>query len=113
MLLWLTFAVMTAAALAALLWPIYPPRRGRGWTTEAGLRDAELAVYRDQLAEIDRDVARGLIDPAEAQATRNEVSRRMLAAGRPRGPDAGFGAGPVIDPVPAAPPLSPPWSAFP
>jgi cytochrome c-type biogenesis protein CcmH len=46
-------------------------------------RDAELAVYRDQLAEIDRDVARGLIDPGEAEATRNEVSRRMLAAGGP------------------------------
>ena len=79
MLLWITFAVMTAAVLAALLWPVY--RRG---TAEAGLRDAELAVYRDQLAEIDRDQARGLIDAAEAQATRNEVSRRMLAAAGPQ-----------------------------
>ncbi|MFW6077264.1 MAG: c-type cytochrome biogenesis protein CcmI [Hyphomicrobiales bacterium] len=82
MLLWITFAVMTAAVLAALLWPVY---RGTGLPdgVEAGLGDAELAVYRDQLAEIDRDVARGLIDPAEAEATRNEVSRRMLAAARP------------------------------
>jgi cytochrome c-type biogenesis protein CcmH len=75
MVLWVTFAIMTAAALAALLWPIY--RRG---TSEAGVLDAELAVYRDQLAEIDRDTARGLIGTEEAQATRNEVSRRMLAA---------------------------------
>jgi cytochrome c-type biogenesis protein CcmH len=79
MVLWIIFAGMTSAVLAALLWPVY--RRG---IAEAGLRDAELAVYRDQLAEIDRDQARGLIDAGEAQATRNEVSRRMLAAAGPQ-----------------------------
>lgn len=78
MLLWVTFAIMTAAALAALLWPFY--RRG---APEGGSRDAELAVYRDQLAEIDRDMARGLIGSEEARATRNEVARRMLAAAGP------------------------------
>lgn len=78
MLLWVTFAIMTTAALAALLWPVF--RQG---APAAVPRDAELAVYRDQLAEIDRDVARGLIEPGEAEATRNEVSRRMLAAGGP------------------------------
>jgi cytochrome c-type biogenesis protein CcmH len=76
MLLWVTFAIMTAAALAALLWPVVRPGAPAGLA-----RDAELAVYRDQLAEIDRDVARGLIERGEAEATRNEVSRRMLAAG--------------------------------
>lgn len=79
MLLWITFATMTAAALGALLWPLY--RRG---PPEPASRDAELAVYRDQLAEIDRDAARGLIATEEAQATRNEVSRRMLAAADPK-----------------------------
>jgi len=78
MLLWVTFAIMTAAALAALLWPVY-----RRAAPEAGLRDAELAVYRDQLGEIDRDEARGLIGSEEAAATRNEVARRMLAAAGP------------------------------
>ena len=75
MLLWVTFAIMTAAALGALLWPLY--RRG---APDAGQREAELAVYRDQLAEIDRDAARGLIEAREAEAARNEVARRMLAA---------------------------------
>jgi cytochrome c-type biogenesis protein CcmH len=78
MVLWIIFAGMTAAALAALLWPVW-----RREAPDAGLRDAELAVYRDQLAEIDRDAARGMIDPREAEATRNEVSRRMLAAAGP------------------------------
>jgi cytochrome c-type biogenesis protein CcmH len=78
MLLWVTFAIMTAAAIAALLWPVFRPGAPAGLA-----RDAELAVYRDQLAEIDRDVARGLIERGEADATRNEVSRRMLVAGGP------------------------------
>jgi cytochrome c-type biogenesis protein CcmH len=78
MVLWVIFAIMTAAALAALLWPVY-----RRSAPEPGLRDAELAVYRDQLDEIDRDTARGLIPPEEAQSTRNEVARRMLAAAAP------------------------------
>jgi len=79
MLLWVTFAIMTSAALGALLWPVY--RRG---APDAGSRDAELAVYRDQLGEIDRDAARGLIGSEEAAATRNEVARRMLAAAGPK-----------------------------
>jgi cytochrome c-type biogenesis protein CcmH len=78
MLLWVTFAVMTAVALAALLWPVY-----RRSAPDAGGRDAELAVYRDQLAEIDRDAARGMIEAGEAQSARNEVARRMLAAAAP------------------------------
>ena len=84
MVLWIIFAGMTASALVALLWPVW-----RREAPESGHRDAELAVYRDQLAEIDRDVARGLIEAGEAEATRNEVSRRMLAAGGREDTDTG------------------------
>jgi cytochrome c-type biogenesis protein CcmH len=38
------------------------------------------AVYRDQLHELDRDIARGLITPTEADAARLEIQRRLLAA---------------------------------
>ena len=41
---------------------------------------SEAAVYKDQLAEIDRDVAAGLIGAPEAEAARVEISRRLLAA---------------------------------
>lgn len=40
----------------------------------------DLRVYRDQLKEIDRDLARGVVDPADAERVRAEVSRRILAA---------------------------------
>ena len=40
------------------------------------------AVYRDQLEELDRDIARGLMAPDEAAASRLEIQRRLLAADR-------------------------------
>jgi cytochrome c-type biogenesis protein CcmH len=42
----------------------------------------DLQVYRDQLAEIDRDLARGTLPADEADRMRAEVSRRMLATDR-------------------------------
>ena len=42
--------------------------------------ESEVALYRDQLDEIVRDVDRGVIGEAEAEAARVEVSRRLLAA---------------------------------
>ncbi|MGB3278141.1 MAG: c-type cytochrome biogenesis protein CcmI [Pseudorhodobacter sp.] len=39
-------------------------------------------VYRDQLAEVERDLARGAISDEEAKRLRAEVARRLLAADR-------------------------------
>jgi cytochrome c-type biogenesis protein CcmH len=73
MTLWFVFALMTAAAIFAVLWPL--GQRG------APRSDAsETTVYKDQLFEIDRDLAAGLIGPPEAEAARVEIGRRLLAA---------------------------------
>ena len=72
MALWLALALMTAAAIFAVLWPLSRRGRVRGGT--------EVAVYRDQLDEIARDRKTGLIGDAEAEAARIEVSRRLIAA---------------------------------
>jgi len=72
MILWLVFALMTAAAIFAVLWPLGRAREEQGGN--------DLAVYRDQLDEIERDRAAGLIGEAEADAARVEVSRRLIAA---------------------------------
>ncbi len=76
MLLWISFAVLTALVLLALLSPL------RNRARDAGDERAsfDLAVYRDQLAELERDQRAGLIPDTEADAARNEVSRRILAA---------------------------------
>jgi cytochrome c-type biogenesis protein CcmH len=73
MTLWFVFALMTAAAIFAALLPL--GRKG-GSRPDAG----EAVVYKDQLSEIDRDVATGLIGSAEAEAARVEIGRRLLAA---------------------------------
>jgi len=72
MTLWFVLALMTAAAIFAVLWPL-----GQAADAQAG---SDLAVYRDQLDEIERDRAAGLIGVAEADAARVEVSRRIIAA---------------------------------
>ena len=41
-----------------------------------------MMVFRDQLLELDRDVERGVITTAEAEAARLEIQRRLLAAGK-------------------------------
>jgi cytochrome c-type biogenesis protein CcmH len=71
---WLVLGVMTAAALAAVVWPL---TRRPG----AALEGNDIAVYRDQLDEIERDLASGTIGAVEAEAARLEVSRRLIAAG--------------------------------
>lgn len=73
MTLWVLFAVMTAAAIFAVLWPLGRAGAGR----RSG---SDLEVYRDQIAELTRDSDAGLIGPAEAEAARVEISRRLLAA---------------------------------
>jgi cytochrome c-type biogenesis protein CcmH len=75
MMLWTLFAVMTGLAVLAVLLPL---ARGRSMRMTATDHDA--AVYRDQMAEVDRDLERGVITAAEAQAARTEVARRLLAA---------------------------------
>lgn len=82
MAIWIIFAIMTAALLAALLWPV--ERRGRSLPERSAFGRA---VFRDQLAELDRDVARGTIGAGEAEAARNEIARRLIAEEEgPRGP---------------------------
>jgi cytochrome c-type biogenesis protein CcmH len=76
MILWVIFALMTATAIFAVVWPLgRPPRASAG--------GSDLAVYKDQLKEIDSDRASGLIREAEAEAARLEISRRLLAAAEP------------------------------
>jgi cytochrome c-type biogenesis protein CcmH len=73
MTLWFVFALMTVAAIFAVLWPLSRRAPARAGGSEA-------TVYKDQLAEIDRDVAAGLIGPSEAEAARTEIGRRLLTA---------------------------------
>ncbi|RUX48268.1 c-type cytochrome biogenesis protein CcmI [Mesorhizobium sp. M4A.F.Ca.ET.050.02.1.1] len=76
MLFWVIAAILTLGASLAVLLPL----AGAG-KDESGAGDNDLEVYRDQLSELDRDVARGLIQPAEAEEARAEIGRRILRLG--------------------------------
>ena len=86
--IWVLIALVSAAAAAVLALPLLRPR-----ASAPPRVDFDLAVYRDQLTELDRDHARGLLSDAEREAARLEVERRMLAAA-----DAPVGATAVSPP---------------
>lgn len=74
MVIWMAFAILAAVTVAVLLAPL----RRRAEVNMPLRADYNLAVFRDQLAELERDKARGLIGEREAEAAHNEISRRML-----------------------------------
>ena len=71
----LLLALLTTATVGVLLVPLL---RRRHQTTER--LDHELALYRDQLAEIEREKSEGRLPQPEADAARTEIERRVLAA---------------------------------
>ena len=42
--------------------------------------DFDVALYRQQLRELDRDIGRGIVSPDEAEPSKLEISRRILEA---------------------------------
>lgn len=77
MLFWIICATLVAAIAFALALTLLRPR---GQALPAGAQD--LQVYRAQLAEVEKDLARGVLSPEEAARSRVEISRRLLEADR-------------------------------
>ena len=73
--LWIAIALMSLAAVACVVWPLSKPR---ATALDGGAGD--IPFYRDQLRALDRDVAEGLVSPGEAEGSRTEIGRRLLAA---------------------------------
>ena len=69
----------TVLAAIVLVWPLVT-----GAANALGRADADAALYRDQLEELDRDIARGTITEGEAEGARAEIGRRLIAATRDR-----------------------------
>ena len=87
---WLPAAALVAVAVAMTVLGLV---RGARLRAEDDAR--ELGIYRDQLGEIERDLARGLVSADEAERLRTEIARRLLDADRRRqdaGKPAPYGA---------------------
>ncbi len=76
MTIWIILTLMVAIVAAVLTIPLVRRHEAR-----ADARTATLAVLRDQLADVDVQLAAGAIPPADAEGLRIEIKRRMLAAG--------------------------------
>lgn len=76
MLFWIVAGAMAVSVLGLLARALNATPRG------GAKAPADQAVYRDQLEEVGRDLARGLLAPDEAERARAEVARRLLAADR-------------------------------
>lgn len=72
---WLTASGLTVIVAGFLIFTLY---RARGGAVPTAAYD--LQVYRDQLKEVDRDQARGLLAADDAERARLEISRRILDA---------------------------------
>lgn len=76
MTLWIILTALTSLAAAWLTIPLV-----RRHDARVDARAATIAVLKDQLADIDVQLAAGAVQPGEAEGLRNEIRRRLLAAG--------------------------------
>jgi cytochrome c-type biogenesis protein CcmH len=79
MIFWILAALMAAAVVAAVAWPLL---RSRMNARQAA--DYDIEIYRDQLAEVEQSHERGQIGDADAEAAKAEIGRRILAADQRR-----------------------------
>ena len=87
---WITVGALSAVVLLLMVLALW---RVRAEDLDAA-HEREMRVYRDQLEEIERDLARGVIGEGEAVRLRTEVSRRLLEADRARARHLGRGPAP-------------------
>lgn len=74
--LWVAFALLTGAAVLSVVWPL--ARTPRGLSRSA----IDVAFYKSQIAEIERDAADGLVGSADIEGAKAEAARRLLAAAK-------------------------------
>lgn len=75
MVFWAVVALLLSGALLMLLPPLWRPRPEDDAVRAA---DVSLAVYRDQMGEIGREVDEGLLPPERLQQAREDIHRRVL-----------------------------------
>ena len=71
--IWISLAALAGIATLMVVRPLLKPLE------TAASHDSILAVYRQQLQEIDQDLERGTLSAVEADSARMEIKRRILS----------------------------------
>jgi len=74
--LWISVALLTLGVLLIIIRPLLKSRVDTGGDTQRA--DYDVALYKDQLKEVDRDLERGLLSDEQADAVRTEIQRKLL-----------------------------------
>lgn len=77
MVFWVTIGVLSLGVVLMVATPMLRAGERMGRARRASY---DLAVFRDQLAEVERDLDAGRLKPEEAAAAKAEIERRMLRA---------------------------------
>ena len=88
MMIWLSVALICAIVLLALAWPLVKSSK-----VSLSRAEQEIAVLRDRLAEIEKEVDQGLLSTEEARSARVEISRLMLELDSSRSTQASASGG--------------------
>ncbi|WP_138464906.1 c-type cytochrome biogenesis protein CcmI [Poseidonocella sp. HB161398] len=87
----MSFWILSFLMALVVALPLIRVLARQGGTARAAA-DFDIAVYREQLEDVERDLERGVISPETAERTRLEISRRILDADKTRGDAAGHSA---------------------
>ena len=87
---WIVAGGISILALAAMLWPLLRPK-----APTVSRSSYDMQIYKDQLKEVDTDLARGTLSEVEAKASRTEISRRLLTAADKEAEETASGNAPV------------------
>lgn len=88
---WIATGTLCVIVLAAALMVLLRRR-----APDISVADYDLRIYRDQLKEVDRDVARGVVSQEDAERARNEIKRRILEADKAAQSGAAIHSAPVL-----------------
>ena len=75
-LFWVICALMVVVALAFVLPPLL--QRPDAKEAEQEQKEANVAIYRDQLSELEADLGNGIVSQQQFEQDRDEIERRLL-----------------------------------
>jgi cytochrome c-type biogenesis protein CcmH len=77
-LFWVICTILVVIALAFILPPLFQRPATTQAATDKERREANIEIYRDQLAELEADLHNGIVSRDQYQQDRDEIERRLL-----------------------------------